>query len=315
MTDKARLNPPGFTYFDTNGTPLASGKIYTYTEGTSNNKTTYTDEAGGTANANPVVLDSNGQADIWLDTDAGYKIVVKDSSDVTLSTTDNVFGIREITAADHDSLTGFVANEHIDHTAVTFTAGNGLTGGGDISANRTFDIDDNVTLPGTEGAIPPTGTTAQRAGSPTAGTIRYNSTTSKLEAYEGAAWVDLATIQASQSDQETGTDTTKVVTPGVQQYHPSAAKLYVKFNAAGTISEDYNVDSITDNGTGSFTVNITTDFSNALYSAVATAEDGNAKICCTAGYGAGSYTIYVFNDANASSDPSGTVASVAFGDQ
>lgn len=40
----------------------------------------------------------------------------------------------------HDNLAGFVANEHIDHTGVTFTAGNGLTGGGDLSTNRTFDV-------------------------------------------------------------------------------------------------------------------------------------------------------------------------------
>jgi hypothetical protein len=40
----------------------------------------------------------------------------------------------------HDNLSGFVANEHIDHTSVTLTAGSGLTGGGDISASRTFNI-------------------------------------------------------------------------------------------------------------------------------------------------------------------------------
>ena len=40
----------------------------------------------------------------------------------------------------HDSLTGFVGNEHIDHTTVNLTAGNGLTGGGDISANRSFAV-------------------------------------------------------------------------------------------------------------------------------------------------------------------------------
>ncbi len=40
----------------------------------------------------------------------------------------------------HDALLNFVANEHIDHTSVTLTAGTGLTGGGDISANRTFDV-------------------------------------------------------------------------------------------------------------------------------------------------------------------------------
>lgn len=43
----------------------------------------------------------------------------------------------------HDSLTGFVANEHIDHTSVTLTAGVGLSGGGDISTNRTFTVDLN----------------------------------------------------------------------------------------------------------------------------------------------------------------------------
>lgn len=47
---------------------------------------------------------------------------------------------------DHDSLLNFVANEHIDHTSVTLTAGSHLTGGGDISANRTFDVDDDFVL-------------------------------------------------------------------------------------------------------------------------------------------------------------------------
>jgi hypothetical protein len=42
---------------------------------------------------------------------------------------------------DHDNLTNGAGNKHIDHTAVTLTAGVGLSGGGDISASRTFDID------------------------------------------------------------------------------------------------------------------------------------------------------------------------------
>ena len=40
----------------------------------------------------------------------------------------------------HDSTTGYSANKHIDHTSVTLTAGSGLTGGGDISTNRTFAV-------------------------------------------------------------------------------------------------------------------------------------------------------------------------------
>jgi hypothetical protein len=50
---------------------------------------------------------------------------------------------------DHDALLNFAANEHIDHTAVTLTAGDGLSGGGTIAANRTFAVDLSAT-PGLE---------------------------------------------------------------------------------------------------------------------------------------------------------------------
>jgi hypothetical protein len=40
----------------------------------------------------------------------------------------------------HDNITGFVADEHVAHSGVTITAGNGLTGGGTIAASRTFNV-------------------------------------------------------------------------------------------------------------------------------------------------------------------------------
>lgn len=43
-------------------------------------------------------------------------------------------------AVNHDALTNFVANEHINHSSVTFTAGTGMTGGGTLAANRTFNV-------------------------------------------------------------------------------------------------------------------------------------------------------------------------------
>jgi len=55
-----------------------------------------------------------------------------DISSGTITTTDS-----EIV---HDNLSGFVANEHIDHSGVTLTAGDGLTGGGDITASRSFAV-------------------------------------------------------------------------------------------------------------------------------------------------------------------------------
>jgi len=45
---------------------------------------------------------------------------------------------------DHDSLANFVANEHIDHSGVTLTAGDGLSGGGTIASNRSFAVDATV---------------------------------------------------------------------------------------------------------------------------------------------------------------------------
>ena len=40
----------------------------------------------------------------------------------------------------HDNLSGFVSNEHIDHSTVSITAGSGLTGGGTIAATRTINV-------------------------------------------------------------------------------------------------------------------------------------------------------------------------------
>ena len=44
---------------------------------------------------------------------------------------------------DHDSLANFVANEHIDHSSVSITAGNGLSGGGTIASTRSLALDLN----------------------------------------------------------------------------------------------------------------------------------------------------------------------------
>lgn len=70
------------------GKPLAFGKVYTYQAGTNIPKPTYTSEGQETANANPVILNASGYADIYLD--GSYKIIVKDANDVEVHTTDPV---------------------------------------------------------------------------------------------------------------------------------------------------------------------------------------------------------------------------------
>lgn len=86
----ATISPsPYMQFFDSNGDPLSGGKVYTYDEGTTTAKATYTDAGGLVENANPVVLDSAGRGDIWLGS-GGYKFVVKTSADVTVKTVDGI---------------------------------------------------------------------------------------------------------------------------------------------------------------------------------------------------------------------------------
>lgn len=46
-------------------------------------------------------------------------------------------------AVNHDTLLNFVANEHVDHSGVSISAGAGLSGGGDITASRSLAL--NIT--------------------------------------------------------------------------------------------------------------------------------------------------------------------------
>lgn len=77
-------------FFADDGSFLNAGKVYFYVAGTTTAQDTYTDQGGGTPNANPVILNSRGEASIWLDESLSYKVVVKTSADVTIWTEDNV---------------------------------------------------------------------------------------------------------------------------------------------------------------------------------------------------------------------------------
>lgn len=68
--------------------PLTGGKVYSYAAGTATPKALYTDAAMSVAASNPVVLSAYGQANVYAS--GKYKLVVKDSDDVTLLTLDNL---------------------------------------------------------------------------------------------------------------------------------------------------------------------------------------------------------------------------------
>lgn len=158
--------PPKLQFFGTDGLPLVGGKLFTYAAGTTTPIATYTDNTQVNQNTNPVILDSNGQANVWLSDAVNYKYVLKDADDVTLFTVDYV---------------------SVPVTANSFAAPPPI--GSDVPNEGTFtnlNVVDTLTLESTGAAILNVGTTEERPASPEDGMVRYNSTTAKFEGYNGA---------------------------------------------------------------------------------------------------------------------------------
>lgn len=89
------------------------------------------------------------------DTDTDTLTLLAGSSKVTITgdaTADSVSFDIVPANIDHDSLLNFLANKHIDHTTVILTAGTGLSGGGDISSNRTFNLANTAVTPASYGS-------------------------------------------------------------------------------------------------------------------------------------------------------------------
>ena len=289
----AVLTPtPKQQIFGSDGAPLVGGKIFTYAGGTSTPIATYTDYTAGTANTNPIILDSLGQANIWLLTNTSYKFIVKTATDVLLYTVDNI-----ITPID---ITTFASPPPIGNTTPNTGAFTTLTASG------------AVTFTGTGATKVNAGTTAERP-TPSNGMIRYNTTTSLLEAYIGSAWTNVGSVLSVATGTGltggpiTGTGTIAIdstvatltgtqtltnktlTTPNIDSAQfatvSGTAPIYpcrawVNFNGSGTvaINANGNVSSITDNGTGDYTVNFTTAMPDANYSV-----SGMAKSSDTAG--------------------------------
>jgi hypothetical protein len=96
----AALSPVPKLYFvDSNGNPLVGGKLWTYESGTSTPAITYSNASGSSNNTNPVILDSRGEALVYLNTEQIYRFYLTDANDVPVwpSPIDNVSsGIVEL---------------------------------------------------------------------------------------------------------------------------------------------------------------------------------------------------------------------------
>lgn len=119
-------------FYDNNGDPLSGGFVYTYAAGTLNPLPSYTDRGGAVPNSNPVVLSSSGRADIWLQTNVAYQIIVKDSAGNVIADVDQYYA-----GADPSQL---IAAGIVPATGGTYTGPVSFTGGATFDGNAAQDL-------------------------------------------------------------------------------------------------------------------------------------------------------------------------------
>lgn len=130
---------------------------------------------------------------------------------------------------------------------------------------------------------------AETPGDPVAGKIRIYARDDGTLAYRTATGLEkvlgstgnLAKATKTQAETGTGTDPLAWAPEQVRQSalaSQGAAKAWVCFNGTGTVAikASYNVSSITDNGTGDYTVNFTSPMVDANFAAQVTVGGGNS---------------------------------------
>ena len=164
----ASLTPtPRQQFLDANGEPMVAGKIYTYAGGTTTPIATYTTQAADIANTNPIILDSRGMANIWLQPTISYKYVITNANDVLQYTVDNI-----IVPPDTYSFSSPPAIGDVAPNTGAFT---------DLAASGTVVFS-------SAGALQlQSGTTSDRP-TPVNGMLRYNTTLQAFEGYSQGVW-------------------------------------------------------------------------------------------------------------------------------
>ena len=146
---------PKIKAFDTDGTLLSGGKVYFFASGTSTPKNSYPTRADAAAltnaNANPLILDANGEGDAWPTT-GKYKIRIDDSSDVTVMTAVDEIDGSDLTLGAGEDLTGSSTSD-INMNSGAFTVA-GATGntvvGGTLQVDGVASINEDINMANTK---------------------------------------------------------------------------------------------------------------------------------------------------------------------
>lgn len=83
---------PYMRFADSFGHALVGGKVYTYQTRSSVGATTWASVDGTTVNTNPIALDANGGATIFLPADLAYRFEVRDASGTPIRIIDDITG-------------------------------------------------------------------------------------------------------------------------------------------------------------------------------------------------------------------------------
>lgn len=174
-------------FTDDDGNPLSGGKVETYIAGTLTPLQTYTDVAGVTPHANPIVLNADGRAPspIYL-LPRGYKFIIRKSDNTVVETRDNVQNVGQVFAE---------------------TFGNVLSGGSkDVTSGYTIlDTDRLITVNSTGGPnpciinLPSAATRTQPIGVKNVGTVAISLTPQAAQFIDKLAAAAVFTIPAAAS--------------------------------------------------------------------------------------------------------------------
>lgn len=237
------------------GVPNAFGTVTTYSAGTTTPVATYVDSTGTTQNTNPIVLNSRGEANVWLLPNVGYKFIEADQLGNIFKTTDQVYNSQLITyyGVDTGAANAYILTAATPYTSyqngmlVFFVPGNTNTGPSTVNING-LGVIPIVTITGAPlgaGQLQ-AGIMAQiiyfngafqltSIGSFTGSTVGTFGTEAPLAS---AATVDLGTVQAH-SVQITGTTT---ITSFGSSASLQAPYYLIRFSGAMTLT--YNATSL-----------------------------------------------------------------------
>lgn len=300
---------------DANGVPISGALVYVYDVTTTTPKALFSDTGLSVSAANPIVCDSSGRHDMRYIATGSYKIVVKTSALAPVYSRDNIDGRVPV-----GSGALAIANGGTSST----TAPGALAALGAATAVEVADLASEVAaVSGAQASTAKThiatGTTAQRDPVPIEGDIRRNTTTTKYEGYV-ADWDNFMFETASATaiaDVKAETAQATYIRPDRLKQSDRVAKAWARVAYSGgapSYSDSFNFSgSITDTGTGDFTVSFTTALPNANYCAVATVQGTGGLIATIHTATTTTIRVQIFSDSGVAVDPT-SVSLLVFGD-